>query len=61
VVKPDDTVDIRTVELGPIDDGLRVVKSGIKVEDRVVVEGLQRVRVGGKVAPKAAGEKEAVR
>lgn len=61
VVKADDTVDVRTVELGPIDDGLRVVKSGIKADDRVVVEGLQRVRAGIKVAPKAAGEKEAAR
>jgi RND family efflux transporter MFP subunit len=54
VVKDDDTVEARVVTLGPIDEGLRVVRDGLKAEDRVVVDGLQRVRVGAKVAPHAA-------
>jgi multidrug efflux pump subunit AcrA (membrane-fusion protein) len=33
---------------------LRVVREGLKAEDRVVVDGLQRVRVGAKVSPHAA-------
>ena len=54
VVKDDDTVEARPVTLGPIDDGLRVIREGLKPEDRVVVEGLQRARVGAKVSPHAA-------
>jgi multidrug efflux system membrane fusion protein len=54
VVKPDDTVEARPVTLGPLDDGLRVIKEGLKPDDRVIVDGLQRARVGAKVAPKMA-------
>src|SRR5579871_3257683 len=54
VVKDDDTVEARQVVLGPIDEGLRVIRDGLKPEDRVVVDGLQRVRVGAKVTPHAA-------
>jgi len=54
VVKPDDTVEARPVTLGPLDDGLRVIKDGLKPDDRVIVDGLQRARVGAKVAPKMA-------
>lgn len=52
VVKPDDTVEARPVVLGPLDDGLRVIKDGLKPDDRVIVDGIQRARVGAKVAPK---------
>lgn len=54
VVKADDTVEMRPVVLGPLDDGLRVVREGLKADDRVIVEGLQRARVGTKVSPHAA-------
>jgi RND family efflux transporter MFP subunit len=54
VVKNDDTVEARPVVLGPLDEGLRVVREGLKPEDRVIVEGLQRARVGAKVTPHAA-------
>jgi RND family efflux transporter MFP subunit len=54
VVKADDTVEARPVVLGSLDGGLRVVREGLKPDDRVVVEGLQRVRIGAKVAPHAA-------
>ena len=54
VVKDDDTVEAKQVVLGPIEEGLRVVREGLKAEDRVVVDGLQRVRVGAKVSPHAA-------
>ncbi len=54
VVKDDDTVEARAVELGPLDEGLRVVRMGLKPDDRVVIDGLQRARVGAKVAPKKA-------
>ncbi len=54
VVKDDDTVEAKPVTLGPLDEGLRVIREGLKPEDRVVVDGLQRVRVGAKVTPHAA-------
>jgi membrane fusion protein, multidrug efflux system len=54
VVKEDDTVEARPVVLGPLDDGLRVIREGLKAEDRVIVDGIQRARVGAKVSPHAA-------
>ncbi len=54
VVKPDDSVEARPVVLGPLDEGLRVIREGLKADDRVIVDGIQRVRVGAKVAPHMA-------
>ena len=44
----------KPVVLGPLDDGLRVIREGLKPQDRVIVDGLQRARVGAKVTPKEA-------
>jgi RND family efflux transporter MFP subunit len=52
-VKDDGSTDFRPVILGPIVDGLRVVRSGISPSDRVIISGLQRARPGGKVTPEA--------
>ncbi len=41
----------REVKLGPMVDGLRIVRSGLKGGDKIVVNGLQRVRPGMQVAP----------
>jgi membrane fusion protein, multidrug efflux system len=54
VLKPDSTVDYRSVQLGRLVDGLRVVTSGLKQGDEVVINGLQRVRPGMKVTPTLA-------
>src|SRR5437868_1042232 len=54
VVKDDNTVEARPVVLGPIDDGLRVIREGLKAEDHVIVDGIQRARVGAKVTPHEA-------
>ncbi len=54
VVKDDDTVEARQVELGPLDQGLRVIHEGLKPEDHVIIDGLQRARVGAKVSPHQA-------
>lgn len=48
-VAPDGTVAPRTVQLGPLVDGLRVVRSGIAPEDRVIIGGLHRARPGARV------------
>jgi membrane fusion protein, multidrug efflux system len=44
-------VEYRAVTLGPLVDGLRVVRSGLKADDTVIVNGLQRVRPGAPVDP----------
>jgi RND family efflux transporter MFP subunit len=54
VLKPDSTVDYRNVALGPLVDGLRVVTSGLKPGERIVINGLQRVRPQMKVTPTIA-------
>jgi len=51
VVNNENMVEVRPVTLGPLDDGLRVIREGLKAEDKVIVDGLQRARVGAKVAP----------
>lgn len=43
-------VDFRPVELGPIVDGLRVIKSGLQPSDTVIIKGL--VRPGMQVVPR---------
>ena len=51
VVSPKHEIEYRPVTLGPIVDGLRVVRSGLKAGEPVVVNGLQRIRPGVKVEP----------
>jgi len=48
-VADDGTVGTKKVELGPIVDGLRVVRSGLAPTDRIVIDGIQRARPGQKV------------
>jgi RND family efflux transporter MFP subunit len=50
VVGPDGTAEYRPVELGRMADGLRIVKSGLHAGERIVIDGMQRVRPGMKVA-----------
>src|SRR5215831_5435111 len=59
VVKDDDTVEAKTVVLGPLDEGLRVVREGLHPDDRVIIDGIQRARVGAKVNPQTADAKPA--
>lgn len=51
VVGTDNKVSYREITLGEMADGLRVVTSGLKEGERIVVKGLQRVRPGALVAP----------
>ncbi len=52
VVNADNTVDIRIVNPGERIDSLWVINEGLRPGDRVIVEGLQKVRQGMKVDPK---------
>jgi RND family efflux transporter MFP subunit len=51
VVDADNKVVRRAVQLGTIQDGLQVITDGVKVEDRVIVKGIQRVQQGATVNP----------
>jgi RND family efflux transporter MFP subunit len=53
VVAKDGTVAARPVTLGPVVDGLRVIRSGISAGDRVVIDGTQMAIPGGKVRPRS--------
>lgn len=48
------TVAYRSVTLGPSIDGKRIIKSGLRPGDEIVVNGLQRVRPGSPVTPEHA-------
>ncbi|WP_439594368.1 efflux RND transporter periplasmic adaptor subunit [Falsiroseomonas sp.] len=48
-VAPDGTVAPRPVQLGPLVDGLRVVRHGLGPQDRVIIGGLHRARPGSRV------------
>jgi multidrug efflux system membrane fusion protein len=54
VVNDQDIVEYRTVKLGPMIDGLRVVREGIQPKEWVIVNGLMSVRQGAKVTPSRA-------
>jgi membrane fusion protein (multidrug efflux system) len=55
VVGADDVVQMRVVEPGPQDGSDIVIAKGLAAGERVVVEGIQKVRNGSKVAPQAPG------
>jgi multidrug efflux system membrane fusion protein len=59
VVGTDDKAAYREVTLGANVDGLRIVTSGLKPNERVVVNGLQRVRPGSLIAPQMVAMKSA--
>jgi RND family efflux transporter MFP subunit len=54
VVNDQNVVERRDVTLGRSNDGLQVVGEGVKPEDWIIVNGIQRVRDGAKVDPKRA-------
>lgn len=45
-VRDDHTVAYRPVELGPMIDDMRIIKAGVAAGDRIIVNGLQRIRPG---------------
>src|SRR3989475_4769378 len=51
VVKPDNTVERRTLETGPLFEGKRIVKRGLKDGEKVVSTRLQMLRAGMSVTP----------
>jgi RND family efflux transporter MFP subunit len=54
VVNDQDVVEYRTIKLGPLIEGLRVVREGVQPKDWVVINGLMAIRPGAKVKPERA-------
>ena len=53
VIKPDDTVERRVVDVVSIQDGIAVVTKGLSPGERVVVDGQYRLTNGARVKPSA--------
>ncbi len=51
VVNGDNTAKYREVKIGRLVDGLRVIDDGLQVGEKIVVNGLQRVRPGAPITP----------
>ena len=47
----DDIPEQRIVEPGNLERGLRIVRAGLQRDDRIVINGMQRVRPGARVTP----------
>ena len=54
VIKPDNTVERRAVEVASMQDGLAVITKGLTVGENVVVDGQYRLTEGARVNPTAA-------
>ena len=54
VIKPDNTVERRTVEVASMQDGLAVISKGLAAGEKVVVDGQYRLTEGVRVNPTAA-------
>lgn len=51
VIGPENVVSPQPVTLGPLVDGLRVVREGLTGEETIIVNGVQRARPGAPVTP----------
>ena len=51
VLDAEDKAVYRPIKLGPLLDGLRVVRDGLRADDRVIILGLMSVRNGNQVRP----------
>jgi membrane fusion protein, multidrug efflux system len=56
VIKPDNTVERRAVEVASIQDGIAVITKGLTAGDRVVVDGQFRLTDGARVNPTTAAQ-----
>jgi hypothetical protein len=50
-VGPDNKVVPKVIRPGPHELGLRIVRKGLAPDDRIVINGLLRVRPGSQVTP----------
>jgi len=55
-IKPDDTVEMRKIEVSQTDQGVSVIKKGLSAGERIVVDGQFRLDQGTKVAVQTAAK-----
>lgn len=55
VVNAENKVEPRVVTLGPVVEGMRVVREGLQEGEKIIVNGLQRARPGAEVIPQMVG------
>ena len=60
-IKPDDTVERRSVKIGATQDGRAVIEQGLTAGDRVVVDGQYRLTDGAKIAPSGRAASDGIR
>ncbi|MET0338623.1 MAG: efflux RND transporter periplasmic adaptor subunit [Caulobacter sp.] len=60
VVNADGSTAPKTVQLGPLVDGLRVIRSGLQPTDRVIISGAQRIQMPGMKVQARNGRIQAV-
>lgn len=51
VIDTDNKVSLRPIKMGPVVDGLRVIRDGVGPKDWIIINGVQRVRAGTTVNP----------
>lgn len=56
VVTDDDTVEQRPVRIGALHDGMQQITEGLAAGERVIADGVQKARPGGKVVAKPVAE-----
>ncbi len=56
VITPEGTAELRTLQVGRVEDGLALIDSGLQAGERVVVDGQYRVLPGGKVRTNLGGK-----
>lgn len=57
VIKSDDTVEIRPVKVGPIDQGRALVESGLEAGERIVIDGQYKLQAGSHVRSDSVSQK----
>jgi len=57
VVKPDKTVELRKVALGPAEGGVTAVREGVAAGDALIVDGADKVQERSRVEPTTRGER----
>jgi multidrug efflux system membrane fusion protein len=58
-VKPDKTVELRKVTLGPVEGGLTTVREGVAAGDALIVDGVDKVQDRSRVEPTMRAERPA--
>jgi membrane fusion protein, multidrug efflux system len=53
-IKPDDSVDVSSVTVGHVGEGIAIIANGLAPGDRIVVDGQYRLQPGARVEPRQA-------